>query len=110
MTHRSNILLVRIILPITVKPHHVEPGARSVAAILTPPTAAIPSTLLRPDSRDVVLQLEGHRGVVGDLVHGVGVGPPVVDLVHLQQYTGLAMAVPAHIDIITFCCTFVSIF
>ena len=78
-----------------MKPDHVHPGTRFA------PVRSVSSSgaLLVPDLGDVQLELAGHAGVVEYLIVGVGDWLPAVDLVHLQQNTGLTIAIPGERDI-----------
>ena len=94
--HRSDVLHVGVVLPVTVQPGHVHPGAGLRLAHLGVAADGIVlgSALLVPDLVDVLLQLPGHGGAGVDLLHGVRHRLPVVDLVHLEKYARLTVSVP----------------
>lgn len=85
---RSNVLFVRIIFTITMKPDHVQLGAHLFNVV------ALALAVLLPGLPDPVLDLLGH---VGQVVHlgqvVVGLWLPPVDAVELEKETGLAVVV-----------------
>ena len=86
--HRPNVLNVRVILSITVKPDHVHVWAGTLLG------GELAHTLFLVNLLDVLLEREGHACVVGDLIDGVGLRHPPVDTVQLDQDARLAKAIP----------------
>ena len=90
----ADVLHVGVVLPVTVEPGHVHPGAGLALPLVIKPIAVeihvaavwiiLWSALVLPDLRNVFLQLDGHAGAGIDLLHRVRHRLPVVDLVHLQ--------------------------
>ena len=86
--HRSNVLNIGIVLPVTVKPDHVHVWAGTLLG------GELAHTLLLVDLLDVLLEREGHARVVGNLIDGVGLRHPTIDTVQLDQNARLAKAIP----------------
>ena len=98
--HRSNVLNIGIVLPVTVKPDHVHVRTRTLVR-----SEASLHTLLLVDSLDVVLKGKRHPCVVSDLVDGVRLGHPSIDPVQLDQNARLAKAVPLQKVVKRYCST-----